>query len=293
METVLEGRKGIVYIAPDRPTVLISKPAVPSRRKRSTNGSVANYIEIAKNEALAQVAAGADVVDIDVDRADSEQEFLLPRVVETVQQMVEIPLCLNAPNPAALAAALAVYQGKPLVNAVSGDEESLSHILPLIARYRAAVIGLCVDEQGIPPDDPYGRLEIARKIVKRAEALNIPREDILIDCQVLPLETDHQAAQVTLETIRLVKTALGVNLTLDVGNISNELPNYTALHQNFLGLAMLAGVNAPIINASQGRQTILAMDLMLGRDANAERYIKYYHYRRSGIRNMVDWELVG
>jgi 5-methyltetrahydrofolate--homocysteine methyltransferase len=136
-------------------------------------------------------------------------------------------------------------------------------------------------------------LEIARKIVKRAEALGVPREDVLIDCLTLAVEADHRAALVTLEAIRLVKAELGVNLTLDISDISFELPNRAALHQAFLVAAIAKGVNAPIVDAAQARQTIVAMDVLLGRDEAAMKYIKYYHYRRSGMRNLVDWELLG
>jgi 5-methyltetrahydrofolate--homocysteine methyltransferase len=292
METVLKGTKSLVRITPDGPTVLISKRAVAGRRKRPIDEAV-NPIEVVKNEALAQIAAGADVVDVELDLADAEQEALLPRMITAVQQIVEAPLGIHVPSPTALAAALQVYQGQPLINGVTGDDESLRQILPLAAQYGAVIIGRCVDERGIPADDPYSRLEIARRIVKRAEAEGLPRENILIDCQTLPLEADHRAAAVTLETIRLVKTALGVNMTLDVSNISFELPNYAALQQSFLEMVIKEGVNAPLVNAAQARQSILAVDVLLGRDEGALRYIKYYHYRRSGIRSLVDWEMVG
>jgi 5-methyltetrahydrofolate--homocysteine methyltransferase len=290
METVLRGTKSVVHIAPHKPTVLIGKRISPARHKRPA-GSEAEYVEIAKNEVLTQVAAGADVVDVDISVPDLEQVTLLPDAVETIQQIVEVPLSINTPNPEALAATLKVYQGKPLVNAVSGEEESLNQVLPLVAEHEAAVIGLCMDERGIPDDAP-GRLEIAHKIVERAEAAGIPREDVLIDCLTLAVETDYQAALVTLETIRLVRNNLGVNMTLNVSDIASELPNCAALYQAFLTAIIIEGVNAPIANASQARQSILATDVLLGQDERTMRYIKYYHYRRSGLRSLVDWELI-
>ncbi len=291
METVLKGRKGVVRIAPELPTVLISKPVNPTRRKRLIDEWAAGNIEIARNEALAQVAAGADVVDVNVGVVGKERALLLPRAVEVIQEVVEVPLSIDTPDPEALAAALKVYQGKPLVNSVSGEEKSLRQVLPLVAEYGAAVIGLCVDEHGIP-DDPVGRVEIARKIVERAEDMGIPREDILINCMTMPLEGNHRAALTTLETIRLVRSELGVNMTLDASNISFDLPNCDALGLTFLAVAIAAGVNAPIVNVAQARQTIVSLDLLLGRDGFAMRYIKYYHFRRSGMRGLVDWELV-
>jgi 5-methyltetrahydrofolate--homocysteine methyltransferase len=292
METFLKGTKSIVCIAPDRPTVLIGKRATPIRHKRLADESGASSIEIVKNEALAQVAAGADVVDVNIDATGLEQAVLLPRIVEAVQQAVEVPLSISTSNPKALAAALKVCQGKPLFNAVNGRAKNLDQVLPLVAEHGAAVVGLCVDEKRASTD-PYRRLEIACKIIEQAEAWGIPRKDILIDCQTFAVEIDREAALTTLEAIRLIQAELGVNMTLDISNISSELPNCTALQQTFLAVAITEGVNAPFADAAQARQTILSIDLLLGRDERAMRYIKYYHYRRSGLRSLVDWELIG
>jgi 5-methyltetrahydrofolate--homocysteine methyltransferase len=293
METVLKGRKGILHIAPDCPTVLIGKRVGPTRHKRPAGEPVVGQVEIVKNEALAQVAAGADVVNVSVKAAGADEVTLLPRAVETVQEAVEVPISIETPNLAALAAALEACQGKPLVNSVNGEKKRLSQVLPLVAERGAAVIGLCVDEEEGVPDDPDRRLEIACQIVEQAEALGIPREDILIDCLTHAVEADRGAALVTLETIRLVRAELGVNMTLDISAISSELPNRSALHQAFLNMAIVEGVNAPIINVARDRQTILALDVLLGRDKSAARYIRYYHYQRSGMRSLVDWELIG
>ena len=292
METVLKGTKGIVRIAPHRPTVLIGKRVSPSRRKRPVNGALEGHIDIVKNEMLVQVSAGADAVAVEVDVPDVEQVALLPEVIKVLQDTVEVPLCINTPSPEALAASLNVYRGKPLINGVYGEEEGLDHILPLAAEHGAAVIGSCMDENGIP-NQPQRRLEIATKIVNRAEAAGIPREDVLIDCLALAVEVDERAALVTLETIRLVRQKLGVNITLDVSDISYDLPNANTLHQAFLTAAIMEGVTAPMVNVSHARQSVLAIDVLLGRDEHAIRYIKYYHFRRSGLRSLVDWELVG
>ena len=168
---------------------------------------------------------------------------------------------------------------------------SLSQILPLVAQHGAAVIGHCEDEEGIP-DDPYGRLEVARRVVERAEALGIPREDVLIDCLTQAIEADPDAALITLETVRLVRAELEANMTLDISAISSELPNFAALHQALLNVAIVEGVNAPIVNVARDRQSILALDVLLGREEATARYIRYYHYRRSGMRGLVDWELL-
>ena len=279
METVLKGTTVAVHIAPDRPTVLIGERINPTGRKRLAAELVAGNVEIVKAEALAQVAAGADVIDVNVGAFGVDQVALLPRAVEMVQEVVGVPLSIDTPDAAALEAALQVYHGKPLVNSVNGEEKNLSRVLPLVAEHGAAVIGLCMDDDGIP-GEPLKRLEIARKIVERAEAVGIPREDVLIDCLALTVGADSKAALVTLETIRLVRAELGVNMTLGASNVSFGLPEREVLDWAFLAMAIREGVNAPIVNAARVRQAILAADVLLGRDEFAMRYIKDYRRRR-------------
>ena len=279
METILKGTGDNVHIAPDRPTVLIGERINPTGRKRLAAELVAGNVEVVKAEALAQVVAGADVIDVNVGAVGVDQVTLLPRAVEMVQEAVDVPLSIDTPDPAALAAALKVYQGKPLVNSVNGEEKNLSRVLPLVAEHGAVVIGLCMDEGGIS-DDPHKRLEIARKIVERAEGLGIPREDVLIDCLALTVGADPQAALVTLEAIRLVRAELGVNMTLGASNVSFGLPNREVLNPVFLAMAIREGVNVPIVNAARVKQAILAADVLLGRDEFAMRYIKDYRRRR-------------
>ena len=281
METILKGTTVAVHIAPDRPTVLIGERINPTGRKRLAAELVAGNVEIVKEEALAQIAAGADVIDVNVGATDVDQIAVLPRAVEMVQEVVGAPISIDTPDAAALEAALKVYQGKPLVNSVNGEEKNLSRVLPLVAEHGAVVIGLCMDDDGIP-GEPRKRLEIARKIVERAEAVGIPREDVLIDCLALTVGADSKAALVTLETIRLVRAELGVNMTLGASNVSFGLPEREVLDWAFLAMAIREGVNAPIVNAARVRQAILAADVLLGRDEFAMRYIKNYRKRRKG-----------
>ncbi len=279
METVLKGTRSTVCIAPDRPTELIGERINPTGRKRLAAEFVAGNVEIVKTEALDQVAAGADVIDVNVGAAGVDQVALLPRAVKMVQEVVEAPISIDTPDPAALAAALKVYQGKPLVNSVNGEEKNLGRVLPLVAEHEAAVIGLCMDDDGIP-NDPQKRLGIARKIIERAEDLGIPREDVLIDCLALTVGADSKAALVTLETIRLVRAKLGVNMTLGASNVSFGLPDREVVNWAFLAMAIREGVNAPIVNADRVKQAILAADVLLGRDEFAMRYIKDYRRKR-------------
>jgi 5-methyltetrahydrofolate--homocysteine methyltransferase len=206
---------------------------------------------------------------------------LLPRVVQAVMEVVDVPLCLDSHNVKALEAALKVYRGKPLVNSVSGEERSMSDLLPLIKERGAVVVGLTMDEKGIP-GDAEGRADIARRIVRRAEALGIPREDVVIDCLAMAVGVDSRAGLVTLETIRRVKAELGVNMTFGGSNISFGMPDRQLLNGAFLAVAIAAGITCPIVNVSQIRSAILAIDLVLGRDRHAARYIKAYRQRQKG-----------
>jgi 5-methyltetrahydrofolate--homocysteine methyltransferase len=199
-------------------------------------------------------------------------------------ETVQVPLCIDSANADALRAALAIHkklapEGKPLVNSVNGGETNLERVLPLVAEYRTAIIGLAMDDGGIART-PEKRLAVARKIVERAEALGIPREDVVIDCLVLAVGTDDsQAGWITLETIRMVREELGVNMTLGASNVSFGLPEREVVNWAFLAMAIQNGVNCPIVDAAKVRPAILAADLLLGRDEYALRYIKAYKKR--------------
>ena len=192
-------------------------------------------------------------------------------------------MCIDSADVGALRAALAVHkelapEGKPLINSVNGEEERLEKALPLVAEYGAAVIGLTMDDDGIPSESAK-RLTIARKIVERAEALGIPREDVLIDCLALTVGADSQAGVVSLGAMRMVREELGVNMTLGASNVSFGLPEREVINWAFLAMAIQNGVNCPIVNAAKVRPAILAADLLLGRDEYAMRYIKAYKKR--------------
>jgi 5-methyltetrahydrofolate--homocysteine methyltransferase len=195
-----------------------------------------------------------------------------------------VPVCIDSANVEALRAALAVHrelapEGKPLINSVNGEEARLKAVLPLVAEYGAAVIGLAMDDEGIPPTSER-RLAVARKIVERAEALGIARQDLVIDCLALTVGADSQAGLVCLGAIRMVREELGVNMTLGASNMSFGLPEREVINRAFLAMAIQNGVNCPIVDAAKVRPAILAADLLLGRDEYAMRYIKGYKQRR-------------
>jgi len=281
MESRVSSATKEVVISDSRPTVLIGERLNPTGKAKLAAALQAGDMQVVQAEALAQVQAGADVLDVNVGVPGVDEVSLLPRAVQAVMEVVDVPLCLDSHNVKALEAALKVYRGKPLVNSVNGEERSMSDLLPLIKERGAVVIGLTMDEKGIP-GDAEGRLEIARRIVQRAGALGIPREDVVIDCLAMAVGVDSRAGLVTLETIRRVKAELGVNMTFGGSNISFGMPDRPLLNGAFMAMAIAAGITCPIVNVSQIRPAILAIDLALGRDRHAARYIKAYRQRQKG-----------
>jgi 5-methyltetrahydrofolate--homocysteine methyltransferase len=267
-----------VLIGDGHPTVLIGERINPSGKKRLAAALQAGDWEVVRLEAIAQVQAGADILDVNVGLAGLDEFALLPHAVQVVMEAVDVPLCLDSHDPRALAAALKVYHGKPIINSVNGQEAALSEVLPLVKEYGAAVIGLTMDDEGIP-QSAERRVAIAHRIVERALALGVPREDIIMDCLALSIATDGQAARVTLDTIRRVKAELGINQTLGASNISFGLPDRDVLNGAFLALAIAAGVTCPTVDVAHVRPTVLATDLLLGRDAYARRYIQAFRQR--------------
>jgi 5-methyltetrahydrofolate--homocysteine methyltransferase len=289
METILKSAQQTVTIRPEKPTVLIGERINPTGKKRLAAALGEGDLEIVRMEAEAQVEAGADVVDVNVGATGVDEVALLPQAVRLVMETVKVPVCIDSANAEALRAALAVHkelapEGKALVNSVNGEEANLERVLPLVAEYKTAVIGLAMDDDGIPPT-PEKRLAVARKIVERAGALGLPRGDVVIDCLALTVGADDsQAGRITLEAIRMVREELGVNMTLGASNVSFGLPEREVVNWAFLAMAIQNGVNCPIVDAAKVRPAILAADLLLGRDEYALRYIKAYRKRRRTSR---------
>ena len=195
--------------------------------------------------ATTQVAWGATVLDVNVGVPGIDEVALLPEVVKLVASVVKTPICIDTPNLDALAAALPVAPGKPLVNSVNGEEKSLRRVLPLVKDRGAAVIGLTMDDNGIPATAEE-RLAVAARIIERATAMGIPIEDIIIDPLVLTVGADSKAAAVTLETIRLLRQEFGVNINLGASNVSFGLPDRHTINQAFLALAIGQGATCMI-----------------------------------------------
>lgn len=281
METRISGAAKQVVIGDKQPTVLIGERINPTGKKKMSEALKAGDLEILGNEARAQAEAGADIIDVNVNAIGVDEVAMLPRAVQAVMAKVDIPLCLDSPNPEALEAALKVYHGKPLINSVTGEEHSLEKILPLVKKYGTAVIGLTQDDNGVPAGSEQ-RAAIARKIVERAEAMGIPREDIVIDCLALAVGADPASGLVTIDTARRIRAELGVNLTLGASNISFGLPDRNLIGNAFVAIAIAAGITCLIVDVAKVRPFVLAADVILGTDNYAMRYIKAY---RDTIKN--------
>jgi len=268
-----------VIIADDQPTVLIGERINPTGKKKLSQALKTGNLDIVRSEAIAQAQAGADIIDVNVSTFGVDDVSLLPQAVQVVMDTVEVPLCLDSPNPEALAAALRVYKGKPLINSVSGEEHSLAKVLPLVKEYGAAVVGLVQDDEGIPKNSER-RVAIARKIVERVEAAGIPREDIVIDCLTFAIGAEAGSGVAVIEAIRQIKNELGVNMTLGASNVSFGLPDRDLLNNSFISMVIMAGVTSLIVDVAKVRPTVLATDLVLGRDKFARRYIENYRWRQ-------------
>ena len=275
MHTILKGVIKEVTVGIDRPFVMIGEKINPTGRKRLASALEEGNLDFVRHLAESQVAWGAEVLDVNVGAPGLDEVAVIKRVVELITSVVSVPLCLDSGNPEVLAAGLAAAQGKPLVNSVSGEEKRLMSVLPLVKEHGAAVIGLTMDDHGIPKTAEE-RVAVAEKIIERATKMGIPVEDIIIDPLVLTVGSDSQAAMVTLQTIELVRKEFGVNINLGASNVSFGLPDRLSINQTFLALAIQLGATCSITDPMKLGSTIKAADLLLGRDENSLRYIKYF-----------------
>ena len=262
------------------PTLIIGERINPTGKKKLAAALREGDMEAVRLEAKNQVAAGAEILDVNVVTEGVNEIDLLPVAMEAVLDTVKVPLCIDINNPKALKKALEIYPGKALVNSVSGEKKSYEEVLPLVKEYGAAVIGLTLDDDGIPKTAEK-RLEIACKIVELAEAAGIPREDVVIDPLCLALGSDDQAAFTTLKAVQMIREKLGVNQTLGASNVSFGLPNRIEVNKSFLPLAIRAGVTCPTVDPMKVGATIAATDLILGRDRFSMRYISDYRKREN------------
>jgi len=279
METKVSSASKEVIISIDRPTVLIGERINPTGRKKLTGALKAGDLDIVKKDAVAQAEAGADIIDVNVNAPGVDDIVLLPKAIEAVMKAVDAPVCIDSPNPDALEAALKVYKGKPLVNSVSGETHSLKRVLPLIKEYGAAVVGLVQDDDGIPKNADR-RVAIAHKIIEAAEKAGVPREDVVIDVLTFAIGAEAASGKDVLEAIRRIREELGVNMTMGASNISFGMPDRAIINNAWVTAVIAAGATALIVDAAKVRPSVLATDLILGRDRFARRFIEDHRKRQ-------------
>ncbi len=283
METVLESKKQKVVIGPDRPFAIIGERINHTGRKKLAQELREGNLDRVLSDAEAQVQAGAAMLDVNAGVPGADEAALLVKILRMVQEIVDLPLSIDSSVVEALEAALPEYQGKALVNSVTGEEERLEKLLPLVKKHGAAVIGLAHDEAGVSMN-PEDRLRAARRIVERAADHGIASENVLIDPLVMPVGAEPTAAAVALETARLVRQELGNNLTCGASNVSFGMPGRKLLNAAFLPMAMQAGLTSAITNplTVEVRKAVLAADVLLGRDAYARTWIQVHREENKG-----------
>jgi len=278
MKTILNGRTREVVIDTDGPVVIIGESINPTRRERlvtTLRDYNFNYmLELAES----QIMSGADLLDVNVGFPGVDDERLLPEAIIAIIDNFDIPLCIDSPNPKAIEAALKVAPGKCLINSVNGKESSLGTLLPIAKEFGAAVIGLCMDDNGIT-NDPGERVRIAGKIIDRAVMYGINPEDVIIDPLAMAVSAEPQACLITMETIKLVHQKFGHNITLGSSNISFGLPGRDYLNSAFMAIAILYGLTCPIANPEKITSAVRATDLILGKDDFAVRFVEYFQSR--------------
>jgi 5-methyltetrahydrofolate--homocysteine methyltransferase len=278
METKLSSATKEVIISGDRPTVCIGERINPAGKKKLAESLKVGNMDIVRKEALEQVKAGADILDVNVTVFGLDEAPLLPKAVQAVMDCTDVPLCIDSANPAALIAALKIYKGKALINSVSGEEASMKRVLPLIKEYGCAVVGLTQDDKGIPKD-AQTRIDIAERIINRAVQMGIPQEDIIIDCLALAIGADPLSCVTALETISKIRAKFGNNMTLGASNISFGMPDRVYINAGYLAMTIQAGVTCPVVDTAKVRPYILGTDLLLARDKRARRYIQAWRDR--------------
>lgn len=277
METILRSRSREIVISGDRPFVMIGERINPTGRKVLAAEMKAGVMDRVRSDAIAQVEAGAQMLDVNAGVPLVDEPALLVATIKAVSEVTDVPICIDSSVIEALEAALAAYEGKALVNSVTAEDERMDRILPVVKKYGAAVIGMSNDETGITMV-PQERVEIARRIIERAKYYGIPAEDVIIDPIAMTVAADPQAGLVTLETMRLIKEQLGNNMICGASNVSFGLPDRHILNAAFFPVAMHAGLTCAITNplVPEVRKAVQASDLLLGHDEYAMNWISAF-----------------
>ncbi|HXR12312.1 MAG TPA: dihydropteroate synthase [Gaiellaceae bacterium] len=281
MQTVVQSPSRTVVIGPDQPFCVIGERINPTGRKTFQAQLQAGDLSQIEIDVAQQVAGGADMLDVNVGDPLADEVALMGQAIPLVQGLTDIPLCIDSSVIEALEAGLSAYQGKALVNSVTGEDERLEAILPIVARHGAAVIGLANAED--IPMEPERRVEIAKKIVSVAGDHGIPPEDVIIDPLAMPIGAEPRAVTLFIETLHLLRAELGVNTTCGAGNTSFGLPGRHTLGAAFLAVAQSHGLTSAIMDARRPEMVdaVRATDFLLGRDEWGATWIRMYRERQA------------
>ena len=276
-KTVISSATREHVIGPDRPFTIIGERINPTGRKLLSDEMRRGDFSRVESDALAQVAAGAHALDVNAGIPLADEPALLRRAVQLVQSLTDVPLSIDSSIVAALEAGLSVYQGKALVNSVTGEEERLEQVLPLVKKYGAAVVAISNDETGIS-EDPDERFKVAKKIVERAADYGIPNTDVLVDPLVMPIGAIINAGMQVMSIVRRVRDELGCNTTCGASNVSFGLPNRSGINRAFLSMAIASGMTSAITNPIHPEimETVFGTDVMRGLDPACANWIRRY-----------------
>lgn len=277
LTTKISSETKTVEINRANPTVIIGERINPTGRKALLAELKEGKFDIVRADAVAQVEAGAPIIDVNAGVPGADEEPLLKDMMQAVMEVTDAPLCIDTADNTALETALSTYKGKALINSVNGEEERLESVLPLVKEYDASVIALCMDDDGIPPT-AEDRFNVAAKMIERADKLGISAERLIIDPLALTMGSDHNAGKIAIDTIKMVVKEFGVNITMGASNISFGLPNRPQINATFIAMSILAGLTCPISNPLEEEVSlaIKAADLVMGRDDFGMNWIKAY-----------------
>ena len=282
-ETIVSSSTQEVRIGVDHPFVVIGERINPTGRKLLAEEMKAGNLDRVVKDAIAQVGAGANMLDVNAGVPLADEPGILAESIQLVQSVTDVPLCIDSSIIEALEAGLSVYQGKALLNSVTGEEERLEIILPMVKKHGAAVIGISNDDSGIS-EDINVRYEVAKKIVERAIDHGIPKEDVVIDPLVMPIGAINQAGKQVLELVRRLREELKVNTTCGASNLSFGLPNRHGLNATFLPMAISSGMPCAITNPMDKEimQAVRGANVIIGQDPECNKWIKNYREPTEG-----------
>ncbi len=279
-DTLLSSASKEVIIGFDRPFVIIGERINPTGRKILAEEMKRGDYSRVQADAIAQVEAGAQMLDVNAGIPLADEPAILAEAIKLVQSVTDVPISIDSSIVAALEAGLAVYQGKALVNSVTGEEERLEVVLPLVAKYGAAVVAISNDETGIS-EDPDVRFEVAKKIVERAADYGIPHSDVVVDPLVMPIGAINSSGKQVMHLVRRLREELKVNTTCGASNVSFGLPNRNGINSAFLTMAIAAGMTSAITSPlhAEVMQAVYGANVMMGNDPDCKQWIRHYSNR--------------